>query len=89
MIQTEIIEIPEDDVVIYNWDSDSGKDLLVKHPYMDLYEYYLEAMIDYYNKEISNYENSMAMFNNTYEEFSSYYKRVKDSGNTLYVKNIW
>jgi hypothetical protein len=89
MIQSEIMGIEEDQLVIYNWGTDADTALLVKHPYNDIYEFYVEAMIDYYNKEISSYENSMMMFNNAFDEYSNYYKRVKVSGTSVYIKNIW
>lgn len=89
MVQSEILETDEADIITYAWDSDADRELIVKHPYSDLYEFYLQGMIDFYNKEISSYENSMVMFNNAYEDYSKFYKREVASQSILYIKNIW
>ena len=89
MVQTEILGTPEADMIVYSWDTDANTELLVGHPYSDIYEYYLLAMIDFYNNEIGSYENDMIMFNNAYEEYGKYYQRVATPAATTYVKNIW
>ena len=88
-IQAEIMDVAESDIVEYDWNTDSETELIVKAPYYDLYNFYLEAMIDYYNKEFSSYENSMVMFNNAFEEYAKYYQRVKAASVTKYIKNLW
>ncbi len=55
---------------------DRDKPLLVPAPYDGLYERYLEAMIDYYNKEMALYGNSYEVFNEAFRAFSTHYTRT-------------
>lgn len=50
--------------------------LLVPSPYDDVYLYWLEAQIDYWNGEYSKYNNSIEMFNTSYTAFANYYNRT-------------
>ena len=59
----------------YIYPEDADKELLVPHPYDNLYDFYLQAMIDYTNKEYGNYNNSMIMYNEVIESFSKKYIR--------------
>lgn len=56
-------------------EEDTTIDLLVPAPYDDVYIYYLESQIDYYNQEITKYNNSSAMYNAAYEDYWKYYNR--------------
>ena len=49
--------------------------LLVQSPYDNLYDLYLYAMIDFNNREIANYGNSMTMFNSAMDEYKKHYHR--------------
>ena len=89
MVQVEIMELLEADVIIYDWSTDAEMELLVKHPYSDIYEYYVLAMIDFMNGDVASYQNSMMMFNMTYEEYGKWYKRNKQANANVYVKNYW
>ena len=89
MVQVEIMELLEADVVIYDWSTDAETELLVKHPYSDVYEYYTLAMIDFMNGDVASYQNSMMMFNMAYEEYGKWYKRNKQATTTVYIKNYW
>ena len=69
----------------YNWeaytDSDKGtaessKELIVPHPWDELYVFYLEAMTYYTNGEYDRYNNAMTMFNNALTEYKKYYRRT-------------
>lgn len=51
---------------------------LVSFPYEDLYDRYLEAMIDYHNGEFSNYQNSMEAYNWAYNRFLNWYLNTYD-----------
>lgn len=55
---------------------DAEKELLVPSPYDVLYDYYLFAMIDFHNREVENYENSYAMFNDKYNDFAKAWQRT-------------
>lgn len=75
-IQREVLQIPlEEEVVQYNYDTDSGKELIVKEPYCVIYEDYIKAMIDYSNLEFDKYNNSITMFNSHYSDFAKWYIR--------------
>lgn len=48
---------------------DLGAELLVRFPHDDIYEAWLAAKIDFANGEYEKYQNSMAMYNELYEDF--------------------
>ncbi len=52
---------------------DLTRTLLVKPPYDDIYELWLEAKIDYANGEYDKYQNTMAEYNAHYGEFVRYF----------------
>ena len=51
-------------------------ELLVRSPYDEIYVYWLEAQIDYWNGEYSKYNNSIEMFNTAYKTYENYYNRT-------------
>jgi hypothetical protein len=57
----------------YKFPEDGDKTLLVPEPYDELYDYYVQAMIDFYNKEINSYNNSMVMYNSAVQTYARYY----------------
>jgi hypothetical protein len=60
------------------------KELLVKAPYDVLYIRWLEAQIDYYNGEITRYNNSQQMYQTAYDTFDRHYNRTHlPKGKTL------
>ena len=79
IIKTEIIDTHEGgDGIIYNGydvDTDVATEMLVPHPYDDLYIKWLESQIDYNNAEYSKYNNSSTAYNNAYSAFERYYNR--------------
>lgn len=50
--------------------------LLVPAPYDDIYLYWLESKIDYWNGETGKYNNSIEMYNTAYSEFERDYNRT-------------
>lgn len=52
------------------------QDLLVPHPYDDVYIRWLEAQIDYANGEYGKYNNSITMYNVAYSNYEKYYNRT-------------
>ena len=80
-IKKNIIDTHEDgeDITFtgYNNDTPDDTELLVKAPYDEIYLYWLESRIDYYNGEMAKYNNSAAMFNNAYAEYANYINRKK------------
>ena len=79
-IKDEIIDTHEggEDVTFsgYNADTPIDTELLVPHPYDDVYRYWLEAQIDYANGEYTKYNNSMAMFNEAYSAYQRHYHKA-------------
>ena len=51
-------------------------ELLVYSPYDEMYLYWLEAQIDYWNGEYAKYNNSIDMFNTAYTAFANHYNRT-------------
>lgn len=56
-------------------ENDGDKTLLVPPPYDELYIYKLEAQIYYEQREIKKYASSMALYNETMNEYSKKYMR--------------
>ena len=65
----------DDDTVTYSYPEDMDRELLIKAPYENLYAFYIEAMIDFYNREYGNYNNSVAMFEHRFTEYKKAYIR--------------
>jgi hypothetical protein len=65
----------EDEIMQYAYPDDMDKELLITAPYDDVYTLFLEAKIDYYNREYGNYNNSAMMFEAQYNEFKKDYIR--------------
>jgi hypothetical protein len=59
----------------YKYPEDMDKELLISFPYDDLYGLYVESMIDYYNREYGNYNNSATMFGDKFTEYKKAYIR--------------
>lgn len=73
IVKREVIQ--EDVVTPLEYPADADKELVVKAPYDNVYGLYVEAMIDYYNKEIPNYNNSAAMFEVRFTDYKKDYIR--------------
>ena len=65
----------EKEITPYVYPNDMDKELLIPYPFDDVYGLYVEAMIDYYNKEYSNYNNTAMMFESRYSEYKKDYIR--------------
>lgn len=79
IIKTEIMDTHEgaDKVAFneYKEDTDLNTNLLVPAPYDEIYLFWLESKIDYWNGEIGKYNNSIAMYNEAYSTFAKHYNR--------------
>lgn len=79
-IKAEIIDTHEDGEMVifdgYNSDTSTDTELLVKAPYDELYLYWLESRMDYYNAEYGRYNNTLSMFNAAYSAYESFYNRA-------------
>ena len=59
--------------VQYELPRDADKDLLVDAPYEDIYSLYVSAMIDFYNREYNDYNNTILMFQERLNQYKVWY----------------
>lgn len=67
--------IQDDEFIPYEYPEDMDKELLIPAPFESVYTLYLEAMIDYRNKEYANYNNSASMFETRFSDYKKDYIR--------------
>lgn len=60
----------------YDAETDTTTALLVPAPFDEIYLFWLESKIDYWNGEYARYQNSMIMYNTAYAAFEQYYNRT-------------
>lgn len=79
VIKKEIIDTHEGaEAVIfsgYTADTPLDTELLVPAPYDEVYLFWLQSKIDYWNGEMGKYNNSIAMYNTAYSNFERAYNR--------------
>ena len=79
IVKSEIIDTHEggEDVVFNGYDdsTDISTKLLVPAPYDDIYLFWLESKIDYWNGEYGKYNNSITTYNTAYAAYASHYHR--------------
>lgn len=68
--------LKSEEPVSYKYPQDAETELLAQHPYSNVYELYLIAMIDWHNREMNSYENDMEMFTQADNEFRAWYRRT-------------
>lgn len=73
MVQRLVIQ--SDKVIELTYPDDMDKKLIVPAPFDDVYTLFLEAKIDYYNREYGNYNNSAMMFEAQFSEYKKDYIR--------------
>ena len=82
MIHKEIIlthahETDAETFTPYTASTDTTTELIVPYPYdEDVYNYYLQSMIDRENGETAKYNQSAALYNSAYTAYLSYYNRT-------------
>lgn len=77
LVKAEIIDTHEGGVEFNGYDENSlTQELLIPHPYDDVYVKWLEAQIDYANGEYGKYNNSITMYNSAYTSFANHYNRT-------------
>lgn len=65
-------ELPD---IAKQYPEDGDRMLLVAAPYDRLYDLYLMAQLDFYNREMENYNNSVTAFNAALDEWRQSYHR--------------
>ena len=80
IVKAEIIDTHEggEGVAFKGYDETTPltQELLIPHPYDDVYIKWLEAQIDYANGEYGKYNNSITMYNTAYTAYEKYYNRT-------------
>lgn len=83
------VEVHQDaEPVKHNLPADADKELLVPHPYDDIYGLYVAAMIDFYNKEYNHYNNSVLMFSERLDAYKAWYIRTHRTGTAKNFRNV-
>lgn len=62
----------------YRYPQDMETELLVSFPHDDIYDGWLGAQIDYANGEYDKYQNSMALYNASYDSFAVWFLNTYD-----------
>lgn len=79
MISRDVLEThedgPEEPFAGYGPDTPVDTELLVPYPYDQLYIFWLECQIDYYNAEYTKYNNSVLRFHDDFTTFQNWYNR--------------
>lgn len=80
IIKTEIVDTHEGSEEVtfngYNVDTALTTELLVPAPYDEVYLFWLESKIDYWNGETGKYNNSVLMYNTAYSAYEKFYNRT-------------
>ena len=86
-VQTELLEKNTDEVIKYTEETDASE-LIIPHPYDEVYIFYLCAMTDFANEEMELYSADAQAFDSRFEDFKKYYS--KTSGNkTVRISGWW
>ena len=80
VIKTNIMDAHEGNEMVgfngYTEETNLTTELLVPAPYDEIYLFWLESKIDYWNGETGRYNNSIGMYNTAYDEYAKYYNRT-------------
>lgn len=87
MVQSEVFKLKADEMVTYDFESNSENELLISMPYDIVYVSYILARVDFINQDYANYNNMIAIFNDQYDEYKRYYRR-NNIPKQIYVTNI-
>lgn len=71
VVSLEVMKLEE--AVQYEFLVDANTPLLVQAPYDDIYRLFVSAMIDFHNKEYTNYNNSASMFTERMDQYRAWY----------------
>lgn len=66
----------------YDPETDMDTELLVRFPHDDIYYYWLTAKIDAENGEYDKYQNTMQLYNASYNNFVSWFLDIYEPGQT-------
>ncbi len=72
MVQSEINKAPLESIRILESENDT---VSVKHPYSQIYSFYIVSMIDFFSGNFTGYENSSAVYNDAMKLYAKYVSR--------------
>lgn len=72
LVQGEVMLFAPEEIIVYG-EADGERELLAAPPYDKLYEFYLIARIDFANGEYDKYQNTYAMFNSAFAQFTRWF----------------
>lgn len=79
VIKKEIVDTHEGSEAVtfsgYNDETPLDTELIVPAPYDEVYLFWLQSKIDYWNGDMGKYNNSIMMYNQAYENFEKAYNR--------------
>ena len=78
----------EKEGVEYVCPDDMDTQLLVRAPFEGIYALWLEAQIDFHNREYNEYNNTIQMFNSLFEEYKKAYIREIMPAASGRIKNL-
>lgn len=84
-IAMEVLNI---DPPMYELPKDADMELLVEHPYDDIYQLWLMAMIHFHNHEYDDYNNVVLMIQERFDSFKAWHLRTHGSGKAKRFRNI-
>ncbi len=70
----------------YDSNTPTTTELLAEAPYYDMYKYFCMAQIDFYNKEMTGYDNNMALYQSVLKEYRNYINRTRTFKNPAKMK---
>lgn len=73
MVQRLVFQ--NDEVMVLSHPEDMDKELLIPAPFDECYTSFLEAKIDYHNREYDYYNNSVAVFEARFSDYKKDYIR--------------
>lgn len=79
MVKTRILDTHcgrQETCLPYTEDTPEDTQLLVPAPFDRIYLWYLSAQMDYYNGEITRYNNAISLFESAFEDYANYYHRT-------------
>ncbi len=83
-IQTEIYSVAPLDVVTYfPYEDNKDKEVSLDSTNDKIYLTYLQAMIDFSNKEYAAFNNDVALYNTYIETYAKWYQRTHEEGKAL------
>jgi hypothetical protein len=79
IVKAEIIDTHKGGELVafngYDENTPLTQELLIPHPYDDVYIKWLESQIDYANGEYKKYNNTIAVYNQAFSDFERAYNR--------------